>query len=146
MIYTFPGYDNSTDTSPTTLLFKWDNDGIYTFFLGKTLGRPEKTTLLFLLFFRKKRPLKKHPFSELVEISKIENRKKAKNHWLEAPDPKIILGELSVNKHGIARNFGWRRPGYDFIPFFRKNSFGATHFPDFSCNLPRKLLKSRILR
>ena len=41
------------------------------------------------------------------------------------PDPKIILGELSVKKEGVARNFGRGAPDHDFMLFFRKTGFAV---------------------
>ena len=86
---------------PTTFLFKWEIGHISQFFFGKKSGRPEKTTLLFLLFFRKNRPLEKHRFSEVVEISDIENRKKGQ---------KSLIGALRTPK-SFFKNFRSKHMG-----------------------------------
>ena len=67
---------NAKSTSPNNFKFKLEVSGTSPFCFGKKLGRLEKTTLLFLLLFQKNRQQKKRVFfSQVVEISQIENRK-----------------------------------------------------------------------
>ena len=88
MIYTLPRYDNFTNTPPMTLLFQWYNGGIHTFFLEKNRAHRKNNTVVFVAD-SKNRQHKKHRFSQLVEISKIGNRKE---------DQKSLIGGLSTPK------------------------------------------------
>ena len=115
---------------PTTFSFKWDMGHISPFFfLKKNQGAPKKQHCCFCCFFEKIDLSKNTFFPKWSKFlrSKIEKRPKIANRRL--PDPKIILEELSVKTHGVARNFGRGPPDHDFRPFFRKTGFAATFFP-----------------
>ena len=62
---------NFASSPPITLIFTHEARYISKFLLGKNWGTREKITPISSIF-RKKWGLKKHAFSELVEISEID--------------------------------------------------------------------------
>ena len=116
-------------------------------FFGKKIGRPEKTTLLFLLPIQKKRQHKKHPFSELVEISRIENRKKGQTSLIRGPPtPKSFWENFKTKEMGSPEIL----VGGPLITilghFFEKPVSSLLIFQILAVIYRGKLLKSRILR
>ena len=77
---------------PTTFLFKWEIGHISQFCLGKNQGAPKKQHCCFCCFFEKNRPLEKHRFSQVVEISEIENRKNGQKSLNGGPPPQNNFG------------------------------------------------------
>ena len=108
----------------------------FTRFFWKKNRAPRKNNTIVFVADSKKSATQKTPFFRVGR--NFENRKSKRRPKItdrRPPDPKIILGDLSVKKYGVARNFG-RGPLITILGhFFGKTVYRQWFFGDARENM-----------
>ena len=128
-----------------SFIFESETRYINTIVYKKNWGAPRKNTVVFVADSKKTATQKTRffPLGRNFGFRLLKKRPQIVDRG--PPTSKLFFHEISIKTLGVARNFGRGPPHRDFMPFFRKIVLDI-FFPDFYCDLPRKLVKSRILK